>query len=94
MGPWGDAIMHELLPFIEAKFRGIGEGWARFCYGGSTGGWESLAVQLMYPDDFNVGLSSGASPALLLTGTDAPIDGMASTEQLLCVNPLCYHMRY
>ena len=67
MGPWGDAIMHELLPFIEAKFRGIGEGWARFCYGGSTGGWESLAVQLMYPDEFNVGLSSGASPALLLT---------------------------
>ena len=55
MGPWGDAIMHELLPFIESKFRGIGEGWARFCYGGSTGGWESLAAQLMYPDEFNVG---------------------------------------
>lgn len=32
--------------YIESTFRGIGEGWARFCYGGSTGGWESLAVQL------------------------------------------------
>eukprot|EP01052_Picozoa_sp_SAG31_P077910 SAG31_NODE_37344_length_305_cov_0.733010_1_plen_55_part_01 len=53
MGPWGDAIMYELLPAIEQKFRGIGEGWARFCYGGSTGGWESLAVQLKYPDSFN-----------------------------------------
>ena len=50
MGPWGDAIMYELLPYIESTFRGIGEGWARFCYGGSTGGWESLAVQLKYPD--------------------------------------------
>jgi enterochelin esterase-like enzyme len=50
MGPWGDAIMYELLPHIESTFHGIGEGWARFCYGGSTGGWESLAVQLKYPD--------------------------------------------
>ena len=28
---------------------GIGEGWARFTYGGSTGGWEALAVQVLYP---------------------------------------------
>ncbi len=53
MGPWGDAIMKELLPEIETKFRGIGEGWARFTYGGSTGGWEALAVQMFYPDEFN-----------------------------------------
>lgn len=53
MGPWGDAIMKELLPEIEKKFRGIGQGWARFTYGGSTGGWEALAVQMFYPDDFN-----------------------------------------
>ena len=53
LGPYGDAIMKELLPEIENKFRGIGEGWARFTYGGSTGGWEALAVQMFYPDDFN-----------------------------------------
>lgn len=53
LGPYGDAIMKELLPEIESKFRGIGEGWARFTYGGSTGGWEALAVQMFYPDDFN-----------------------------------------
>lgn len=53
MGPWGDAIMKELLPEIESKFRGIGQGWARFTYGGSTGGWEALAVQMFYPDEFN-----------------------------------------
>lgn len=53
IGPYGDAIMHELLPHIEKKFRGIGQGWARFTYGGSTGGWEALAVQIFYPDEFN-----------------------------------------
>ncbi len=52
-GPYGDAIMRELIPYIEQRFRGIGQGWARFTYGGSTGGWEAMAVQIFYPDDFN-----------------------------------------
>jgi len=52
-GPYGDAIMRELIPYIEEKYRGIGAGWARFAYGGSTGGWEAMAAQLFYPDDFN-----------------------------------------
>ncbi len=52
-GPYGDAITYELIPHIEKMFRGIGEGWARFTYGGSTGGWEALAVQLFYPDEYN-----------------------------------------
>jgi hypothetical protein len=53
VGPYGDAIETELIPEIEKQFRGIGAGWARFMYGGSTGGWESLAVQLFYPDHYN-----------------------------------------
>jgi hypothetical protein len=53
LGPYGDAIMTELLPFVEKEFRCIGQGWARFTYGGSTGGWEALAVQMFYPDEFN-----------------------------------------
>lgn len=53
LGPYGDAITHELIPFIEEKFRCIGEGWARFLYGGSTGGWEALAAQVFYPDEYN-----------------------------------------
>jgi hypothetical protein len=52
VGPYGDAITYELIPHIEAQFRGIGEGWARFVYGGSTGGWEALAVQVMYPEEY------------------------------------------
>ena len=53
LGPYGDAIMHELLPMIEKKFRGLGQGWARTVYGGSTGGWETLAAQVFYPDEIN-----------------------------------------
>jgi hypothetical protein len=52
-GPYGDAITYELIPHIEKEFRGIGEGWARFLYGGSTGGWEALAVQVKYPEEYN-----------------------------------------
>ncbi|HOE14263.1 MAG TPA: alpha/beta hydrolase-fold protein [Candidatus Saccharicenans sp.] len=53
LGPYGDAINSELIPYIEQKFRGLGEGWARFTYGGSTGGWEALATQVFYPDMYN-----------------------------------------
>lgn len=53
LGPYGDAIMRELLPEIESRFRAIGQPWSRFVYGGSTGGWSALAAQIFYPDDFN-----------------------------------------
>ncbi len=53
VGPYGDAIQHELIPYVEKAFRGLGQGWARFTYGGSTGGWEALAVQTLYPDEYN-----------------------------------------
>ena len=62
LGPYGDAIMKELVPQIEARFRGIGAGWARATYGGSTGGWEALAVQIFYPEDFNAAYAACPDP--------------------------------
>jgi hypothetical protein len=53
VGPYGDAIVKELLPAVEKQFRAIGQPWARVLVGGSTGGWETLADQVFYPDDFN-----------------------------------------
>jgi hypothetical protein len=53
VGPYGDAIEKELIPAIEKQFHAIGAGWARFVYGGSTGGWEALAVQIFNPDYYN-----------------------------------------
>lgn len=53
IGPYGDAINLDLIPEIERRYRGIGQGWARAVYGGSTGGWETLATQIFYPDRWN-----------------------------------------
>jgi enterochelin esterase-like enzyme len=53
IGPYGDAITQELIPYVEQKFRAIGKPWARSLFGGSTGGWESLASQIFYPDFYN-----------------------------------------
>ena len=53
VGPYGDAITQELIPYVEKQFRGIGQGWARGTFGGSTGGWEALASQVFYPDFYN-----------------------------------------
>jgi len=49
-GPYDDAIMQELIPYLEEHFRVIREPYARVLTGGSTGGWESLALQVYHPD--------------------------------------------
>jgi hypothetical protein len=62
VGPYGDAINCELVPEIERRFRGIGAGWARFLYGGSTGGWEALATKVFYPDLYNAAFVACPDP--------------------------------
>jgi hypothetical protein len=62
VGPYGDAIETELIPAIEKQFRAIGQGWARFVYGGSTGGWEALAVQVFYPEHYNGAFAACPDP--------------------------------
>ena len=52
LGPYGDALIQELIPEVERRFRVIGEPWARLLSGGSTGGWEALALQIFHPDFF------------------------------------------
>jgi hypothetical protein len=49
-GPYGDAIIKELVPEIEKRFRVEPQPWARILSGGSTGGWIALAHQIFYPD--------------------------------------------
>jgi hypothetical protein len=62
VGPYGDAIENELIPAIEKQFHGLGQGWARFVYGGSTGGWEALAVQVFYPTHYNGAFAACPDP--------------------------------
>ena len=51
-GPYGDALLQEMIPYLEQHFRMIPAGYARVLTGGSTGGWESLALQVLHPDFF------------------------------------------
>ena len=83
LGPYGDAITYELIPAVEKQFRGIGKGWARFMYGGSTGGWEALAAQIFYPDEYNG--AWGACPD--------PIDFRAYTVVNIYEHDNAYHSK-
>jgi Putative esterase len=57
-GPYGDAIIQELVPAIEKQFRAIGQPWARVLSGGSTGGWIAAAHQVFYPDFYGGSFAS------------------------------------
>lgn len=61
-GPYGTALIEELIPYIEKKYRGISTPDSRFLDGCSTGGWVSLALQLFYPDFFNGCFSYSPDP--------------------------------
>ena len=61
-GPFGDALVQELIPQVEARFRALGQPRARFLSGVSTGGWVSFALQVFYPDFFNGTWSSCPDP--------------------------------
>ena len=52
-GPYGDALLKELIPYLEDKFRILPQPPARVLTGGSTGGWEALALQVFHPTFFN-----------------------------------------
>lgn len=61
-GPFGDAITQELIPYIEQRFRGIGQPWARALHGCSTGGWEALGMQILHPDFYGGTWAGAPSP--------------------------------
>ncbi len=61
-GPCGRALIEELIPHLETKYRGIGTGQARFVTGHSSGGWSSLWLQITYPDHFNGVWSTSPDP--------------------------------
>jgi Putative esterase len=61
-GPYGDAVVRELIPYIEKQFRTVAQPHARFVDGASTGGWVSLALQVFYPDFFGGAWSQCPDP--------------------------------
>jgi len=61
-GPVGDALVRELIPEIERRFRCIPEARARFLAGHSSGGWSSLWLQITYSDLFGGCWSTAPDP--------------------------------
>jgi hypothetical protein len=57
-GPYGDAIIQELIPAVERQFRAIAQPWARLLSGSSTGGWIAVAHQVFYPDFYGGSFAS------------------------------------
>lgn len=83
-GPYGDAIMNELVPQVEERFRIIRQSYARVLTGGSTGGWGALAMQLYHPDFFGGTWSFYPDPVDLRRyygGVDLYKDENAFTEK-------------
>jgi len=61
-GPYGDALINELIPAVENKFNINKSSETRFLDGCSSGGWVSLALQLFYPEHFNGCFSYSPDP--------------------------------
>jgi hypothetical protein len=61
-GPYGKALVRELIPYIEASYRAVGKPRARFVTGHSSGGWSSLWLQVTYPDFFGGVWSTAPDP--------------------------------
>ncbi len=85
LGPYGDAITYELIPYLEKKYRCLGTGWSRFLYGGSTGGWEALAAQVFYPDEYNGCFAACPDPIDFRAYT--VVDHLQGQERLLRRRP-------
>ncbi|MDA0928126.1 MAG: alpha/beta hydrolase-fold protein [Proteobacteria bacterium] len=52
-GPYADANFTELFPYLAENFPIADQSSNRFVTGCSTGGWVSMALQILYPDYFN-----------------------------------------
>jgi hypothetical protein len=67
-GPWGTALVEELIPALEAEFGGpaalesADPSRFRFVTGVSSGGWSSLWLQITYPDTFGACFSHVPDP--------------------------------
>jgi hypothetical protein len=61
-GPCGKALIEELIPAIESRFRAVGRPGGRAVTGHSSGGWSSLWLQVRYPDFFGGVWSTAPDP--------------------------------
>lgn len=61
-GPWGEAFVRELIPWVEGHYAVDRAPARRLLTGHSSGGWASLWLQVRYPDTFGGTWSTGPDP--------------------------------
>ena len=61
-GPCGEALVRELIPALDAKYKLIAQPSARLLRGHSSGGWSVLWLALTYPETFGACWSSSPDP--------------------------------
>ena len=61
-GPCGEALVKELIPALEAKYRLRSDPKARLLRGHSSGGWSTLWLALRYPETFGATWSTSPDP--------------------------------
>jgi hypothetical protein len=62
-GPWGDALVKELIPALERKYRMDAKPSGRLLQGHSSGGWAALWLQIAYPTIFGGTWPTAPDPA-------------------------------
>jgi S-formylglutathione hydrolase FrmB len=62
-GPWGDALVKELVPALERRYRMDAKPSGRLLQGHSSGGWAALWLQVMYPEVFGGAWPTSPDPA-------------------------------
>jgi hypothetical protein len=61
-GPWGKALVEDLIPRLEAHYRMDARASGRFLTGHSSGGWATLWLQITYPKLFGGTWSTSPDP--------------------------------
>ena len=62
-GPWGTALVSELIPWLETHYRMDARTSGRFLQGHSSGGWATLWLQTTYPKIFGGTWSTSPDPS-------------------------------
>lgn len=62
MGPRGTALIEEFIPWLEKRFRLVGEPSGRMLHGHSSGAWSSIWLQLQNPEVFGACFASAPDP--------------------------------
>jgi enterochelin esterase-like enzyme len=61
-GPWGEALVSELIPTLEARYRMDAKASGRFLTGHSSGGWFALWTIVRHPELFGASWATSPDP--------------------------------